>query len=241
MIEIRDLIKVNVTAFFRRPVNLGLIVFGIPSVIYGFYVFMRALPDFIFPEISAEMGAATGTLFAVVFLVGLVGLFQIISSLEADRRLCLSGFSMQNILIGRFLGIFIISTIISALSLGVMSYWVFAESYSRAFLVLTLSGFMYGMIGVLIGSSVPKELEASLILIFLADLDVFLGTGFLDFESAVVEYFPLHSPSILLRNAVLNGHLDNSHLLVLGVYILVFLYFSSLAFKKASSDEEGWF
>ena len=240
MIEIRDLIKVNVLAFFRRPVNLGLIMLGIPVVIYGFYVFMRALPDFIFPEISAEIGAATGSLFAVVFLVGLVGLFQIISSLEADRRLSISGFTMYNILVGRFLGILIISTIISIISLGVMSYWVLAESYPRAFLILVLSGFLYGLIGVLIGSLIQKELEASLLLIFIADLDVFLGTGFLDFESIIVEYLPLHSPSILLQSAVLDGYIDSSHFLVLGVYILLFLYFSSLAFKKASSDQEGW-
>ncbi len=240
MIEIIDLIKVNVSAFFRRPVNMGLIVLGIPVVIYGFYVFMRALPDFIFPEISAEIGAAAGSLFAVVFLVGLVGLFQIISSLEADRRLSISGFSMYNILIGRFLGILIISTMISIFSLVVMSYWVLARSYSRAFLVLVLSGFLYGLIGVLIGSLIQKELEASLLLIFIADLDVFLGTGFLDFESTIVEYFPLNSPSHLLQTAVLDGYVDSSHLLVLVVYILLFLYFSTLAFGKASSDERGW-
>lgn len=241
MIGIRDLIKINVAAFFRRPFNLALIFAGIPIVIYGFSVFMKALPDMFFPDISAEVGAATGTLFAVAFLVALVGLFQIISSLEADRRLSISGFSVKNILLGRFLGVVIISSIISAVSLGFMSFWVTAESYLRAYLVLVLSGSLYGSIGVLIGSIFPKELEASLILIFLADLDVFLGTGILEFESMIVDYFPLHSPSILFRQAVLEGIIDRSHMLVLLVYLLVFFYFSSLAFIKASTSEEGSF
>ncbi len=241
MIRIKHLIKINVATFFRRPFNLALVIIGVPTVIYGFMVFMRALPDRFFPGISAEVGAATGGLFAVACLVGVVGLFQMISSLEADKRLSISGFLGRNILVARFFGIFIISLIISGVSLGIMSYWVIPKSFVRVFLILTLTGFLYGLIGILIGSVITRELEGSLVLIFLADIDIFLSMEILEFDSSVVNYFPLRSPTFLLRLSVFEGYIDISHMIVLLVYILVFLYFSIIIFDRTSFHKEGLF
>lgn len=239
-----DVAKINLKAFLREPFNLVLVFLGLPAVILAFMVFMNAVPGWYFHfyvHTTRELGAVTGTLFSTAFLVGLVGLFQIISAIEADRRLVASGYPIRQIILGRILTIFVISTAVSAISLGIMLSFIGSRSYLGVYGVLLASGMIYGLMGILVGAVVPKKLEASLILVFLADLDAFMATGIVEWDHVLVNYLPLNSPSLLMQDMVFTGSVDIYHLGFSLAYLVIFAALAVLAFWRASCSEEGVF
>jgi len=81
-----------------------------------------------------------------------------------------------------------------------------------AFGALLAGGLIYALLGVLIGAVVPAEFEASLVVIFVANMDAFLGSGIATVDGAISRALPLHFPSSILRAAITDGAVDSSAL-----------------------------
>ncbi|MFB6109375.1 MAG: hypothetical protein ABEJ60_00675 [Halodesulfurarchaeum sp.] len=205
--------------FVREPVNMGLLVALPPIIITTYGSMMSAFPRMPYMTTSPDtLGAVAGTLFTSAFLPGVIGLFQVISARRADDRLSLAGFPRATLFVSRLLAVLVASLLTAAISLGVLATQVETASPVPAFLTLVFVGVVYGLVGMLIGTVLPRELEGSLVLIFFADMDEALASGIVRTDSVISKAFPLHYPHKLFTAAVDGTPIAESHVFAAGTY-----------------------
>lgn len=227
-------------SFFRNPRNVVLLMLVPPVVIYSYGVAMEAIPSVLLGDrAAADVGRINGALFATAFLTGIFGLFQVIDAHHADRRLVVAGFPRLELLVTRLVTIVGVSAFIALVSFLVFQQSVSPEAPLLAFVALVLSGLVYGLFGVLIGSLVPRELEGSLLLVFVADSDTIFGSGLLDWNSIVPKLFPLYYPHRILESAAFDGSVESADVLLALGYLAVLLVVVSLAFSHVMREGGG--
>lgn len=196
----------HLRALVRHPLHLVFLLVLPPVVIEGYGMAMASFPSVPFVETVPEtMGRINGAVFAAAFLAGLIGLFQVISAREADSRLQLAGFRRWELFCTRLATIVAVSLVAALGAFAVLSWQVDVAAPGIAFAALVLAGLLYGLLGVLIGALVPKELEGSLLLVFVADFDDFMASGLADIDSPLLQFLPLHYPHELFTAAVTTG------------------------------------
>lgn len=227
-------------SFFRNPRNVALLVLIPPVVIYSYGVAMEAIPSVLLGDrAAADVGRINGALFATAFLTGIFGLFQVIDAHHADRRLVVAGFPRLELLVTRLATIAGVSAFIALVSFLVFQQSVSPEAPLVAFAALVLSGLVYGLFGVLIGSLVPRELEGSLVLVFVADSDTIFGSGLIEWNSVIPKLFPLYYPHQVLESAAFDGSVESTEVLLALAYLAVLLVVVSLAFSRVMREGGG--
>jgi hypothetical protein len=192
-----------VREFVREPINVALLVVLPPVVITSYESMLSAFPRL--PYMTTDpgaLGATAGTLFVAAFLPAVIGLFQVISAQRADERLSLAGFPELALFVSRLGAVCLATLLTAALSLGVLTTTTEVESLALGFLTLAFVGGLYGLIGMLIGTVLPRELEGSLVLIFVVDVDEALASGVIATDAAATKLFPLHYPHEVFQAAV---------------------------------------
>lgn len=218
-------------SFFRNPLNVALLIVIPPMVIHSYGVAMEAIPDIIVGgRVAADVGRVNGALFATAFLTGLFGLFQIIGAYNADRRLVTAGFSRVRLLVVRVGTILVVSSFVGLVSYAVFSWYVSPERPLVVLGTLVVAGVSYGLLGVLIGSIVPRKLEGSLALVFIADADTVFGSGLIEWDSLVPKLYPLYYPNQLLGDAAFEGTIDTTHAALAGGYAVGLLAVVTVVF-----------
>jgi ABC-2 type transport system permease protein len=189
----------------RSPTALGLLVVLPPVVVVAYAEAMASFPALPFVEtVPRTAGRLNGALFATAFLAGLLGLFQVVSAARADRRLVVAGYPRLTLFLARLASVLVVVAVAATLSLATLWLGVTPEAPLAAFGALLLAGLTYGLVGVLVGSVLPRELEGSLVLVTLADLDAVLSSGLVEAEG-LGSMTPLHAANPLFRAAVLDG------------------------------------
>ena len=207
--------------FAREPVNLALLVALPPLVVVSYGSIMSAFPELPYMSSSPEtLGAVAGTLFVAAFLPGVIGLFQVISARRADERLVLIGFPRATLFVSRFLTVVAASLLTAGISIAVLTTRTDVAALPAAFGTLVGVGVLYGLVGMLVGAVLPRELEGSLVLIFVADIDEALASGIVRTDAAVTKLLPLHYPHELFRAAVTGSEIARSDALAAGAYLL---------------------
>jgi ABC-2 type transport system permease protein len=219
-------IRAHTLQFLRKPQNLVFLVVipPIATVMYGRAV--ERVSSLTVAYTSANLGAVgrlTGALWATAFLVGIIGLFQVISARRGDERLVLCGFSRSMLLATRCMVVFGVAVLVAVISGAVLWATVPVSAPLVAVGVLLLGGMMYGLIGMLVGALLPRELEGALVMALIVDIDDMVSSGlFFDPTSTVVtQLFPLYRPQTLLVAAVTGGSLPVDHAIGAGIYVLV--------------------
>lgn len=93
---------------------------------------------------------------AIAFLAGLAGLFVVLGSAEADRRLALAGFRSREVLASR-LGVIVAATLlVTAVSLAVTAVEFSPEQWVVFAGATLLVGLTYGLIGAVVGPLVGR-------------------------------------------------------------------------------------
>ncbi|MFB6270297.1 MAG: hypothetical protein ABEH83_10155, partial [Halobacterium sp.] len=172
----------------RQPTTVAMLALLPPFVVFVYGAAMTSFPEVGFIEgAAASYGRIGGALFATAFLSGLVGLFGTVSAARADRYLAFSGFSPVTLFATRVLVTVGVAAVAAAVSLAALATaGTGVASLPTAYAVLVLAGVLYGLLGVVVGALVPRELEGSLVLVFLADADSFLSGDVLQVESDLV-------------------------------------------------------
>lgn len=228
----------NLKTFFRNPFNVAALILLPLIVIEGMGYALGTMPEI--PGMTAvpeEEGRMLGALFSTSFLTGLMGLFQMISSQKADRRLNVVGAGKARLLTMRVLTILIVGTFAAGVNYTVMLRGLTPESHLLSFLSILIVSFMYGFFGVIVGVMVPHDLEGSLVMVFLADMDVFLGSGVFETQEWIQETFPSHYPGKVLREAVVEGTYTAGDLVWTSVYIVSLLVLASIIFYVSSRGD----
>jgi ABC-2 type transport system permease protein len=224
----------------REPTTLAMLAVLPPFVVFLYGAAMRSFPDVAFLGGSAaSYGRIGGALFATAFLSGLVGLFGTVSAAQADCYLSFAGFSPVVLFATRVVVSVGVAAVAAGVSLGaVAAAGTDIASVPRAYLVLVLAGVLYGLLGVVVGALVPRELEGSLVLVFLADMDSFLSGEVLQVDSAALELLPLHYPHALFTSAIRDGTLATDTLVPALAYLSILSVAAGVAYAAATG--RGW-
>jgi hypothetical protein len=212
--------------FLREPLHVLLLVVLPPLVIEGYGRAMGALGQLPFlAGDPATLGRVNGAIFAAAFLAGLVGLFQVISAIEADERLVVCGFDRGELFVSRLATVVAVSLVAAGVTLAVLLWQVEVDAPVVAFGALALAALVYGVLGVLVGTVVPRELEGSLVLVFVADMDDALASGLVEVDAPipVTEFLPLHYPHAIFEAAVTDGTVATGDVVAGVAYALVAL------------------
>lgn len=220
-------------SFLRNPLHLVFLVVLPPVVIEVYGVAMASFPELPFLEtVQATIGRVNGAVFAAAFLAALVGLFQVISATAADGRLQLAGYRRWELFLTRLATILLVALLAAVAAFLVLVWRLEVAAPVAAFGALALAGLLYGLLGVLIGTLVPKELEGSLLLVFVVDFDTFLASGLANIESPLVQLLPLHYPHALFTSAVQDGSVALGDVTAAVAYLLVALVAVMFAYVR---------
>ncbi|MFT4892133.1 MAG: ABC-2 type transport system permease protein [Halobacteriales archaeon] len=236
--RLRAGVSSHVRAFVRTPINVVLVV-ALPIVmVEGYGMAMEAFPSlpFLDAEQMVELGRVNGAVYTVAFFAGVLGLFQVISALQADERLRICGYSRAELFVSRLATVVLGTLVITLVSLGVLWWSTPVEAPLAAFGGLALAGLIYGLIGMLVGAVLPRALEGSLVIVFVVDADDFLSSGMLDLDAAILNAFPLHFPHQLFRDAVFDGTIRTGDALAGVAYLLVALAVVAALYVRLTGD-----
>lgn len=232
--------RAHARALLRNPLHVLFLVVLPPVVIEVYGLAMASFPTLPFMEaLPATLGRINGAVFAAAFLAGLVGLFQVISARQADDRLQICGFRRWELFLTRLSTILAVGLLAAGSAFAILAWRVQVAAPALAFAVLVLAGLVYGLLGALVGVLVPSELEGSLLLVFLADFDVFLASGLTTIDSPVRVLFPMHFPYQLFRSAVRDGSVGTGDLLATLAYIAVVGLLVLVAYVRLSGGERA--
>src|SRR5699024_3444638 len=236
-------IRAHATAFIRKPQNLILLVVVPPvvTVLYGNALKSISLVLSATGANPGTVGRLTGALFATAFLTGIIGLFQVISARRGDERLVLCGFSRSTLLATRLLIVICAAVLATTISFAVLWATVSVDALLATFGALLVGGVTYGLIGMLIGALLPKELEGSLVLVFLVDIDDALSSGLFESTTDLMKLLPLYRPHSLVESAVTEGSVATDDVLGAAVYFLVLLVVAFVIYRRmiATGGEAG--
>lgn len=220
-------IHASALSFFREPLNLALLVvlpalsIQIYGIGYGQFSEIGVLRTPVSLETTARI---TGAVFATGALAGVLGLFQIISARDADRRLSLCGYPAVDLLVSRFITLFLVCLVIatvSTISLKILLFEPLRAPLS-VFFGLLIGGIIYAMLGMLVGAILPRALDGSLVLVIIADMDNVLASGIFQIKDIITQFSPLSYSHDIVTQAVLSGDLASTKLLPAMTFILVF-------------------
>lgn len=245
MTRLSTVTRLRLTELARQPLTLVMLLVLPPVVIELYGVAVASFPQL--PYLGADpatVGRMTGTLFAVAFLAGLVGLFQVISARRGDERAAIAGFPRWELLSTRLVTMLTVAVAGATIALLTLGATVDIEATVLAFEVLVLAALVYGLIGIIVGTLLPKELEGSVVLVFMADIDNALSSGLFPIDASmrlplvgsvgVMDFAPLYHPHELFVTAVLEGAVASGHLLpalgwTLGLLVIAFVAYGNTA------------
>lgn len=232
-------VTVQLRTFLRDPLNAVLVLVLPVLVILGFGRAMATFPETpAMRTLPADSGRMFGALFSTAFLSGIFGLHQSIDARTADQRLILAGYSSSTLLLSRLVTILVVTLVGAGLSYAVTVFYVTPSAPVFAFFFLFIGGLVYALVGILTGAIVPRLFEGSLLVLFIADMDAFLGSGMAK-TNTKTEFLPLHYPYRLFQSAMTQGsyNLDNLLYAFIYVFILAFLvYFSFARVHRVGED-----
>lgn len=237
-------ISANLRSLLREPFAL-VMLFVLPAIsIQTYGESLGSLADLGLFETTTSLtttGQVTGGVFATGALAGILGLFQTLRTQAAERRLVVSGVQAAELIAARLAAIVVTAiavAVVTTLSLdALVSGGV--ESRPPLFLALFAAGVAYGLLGTLIGSVLPRELEGSLVLVMLADVDAIFASGLFGVTNDVVELLPLAHPHELAMEAVVEGTLASGHLLPAFAKVGVLLLCCTGAYSYGLSPRGG--
>jgi ABC-2 type transport system permease protein len=240
--------RLRLTELTRQPFTLVLLLVLPPTVIEMYGVALDSFPQL--PGVGADAATAgrmTGALFAVAFLAGLVGLFQVISARRGDERLAIAGVSRWVLLSTRLVTMLVVALAGTAVAFMIFASRVDVAAPALAAGVLVLAALVYGLLGIVVGTVLPRELEGSLVLVFLADIDNALSSGLFDVGAtvsvpavgtlSVTDFVPLYHPHELFSTAVLDGTLATEHLLPVVGWLAVLLAVAFVAYGHSTGGK----
>ncbi|MFB6253675.1 MAG: hypothetical protein ABEI06_03610 [Halobacteriaceae archaeon] len=225
--------------FVREPVNLGLLIALPPIVIISYGSMMAAFPKLPFMTTSPQtLGTINGTMYVAAFLPGVIGLFQVISALRADERLAIVGFPRSIMFVSRMLTVFVASLLTASIAMVVLNTQTTVARPLAGLGILLLVGNLYGLIGMIVGSILPRELEGSLVLIFVADIDEALASGIVRTDVAFTKLFPLHYPHDLFKAVVSGSGIEISTAIMAGSYWIVLVFVTLIVYTFVTGQRE---
>ena len=233
---------------YRRNVALWVLLAGLP--VFFITLSIAVTPDQPAPVELAEGGVRAVTILSMVdvhgaimvpitvaFLGGLAGLFVVLGSADADRRLVIAGYRPPEVLAAR-LGVIVLAvTLVSAVSLAVTALSFQPEVWVTFALATVAVALTYAMIGVVIGPLVG-QLGGLYLMFLLPFLDVGLAQNIM-FDAAPpawAAWMPAHGAVRVLIDGAFTPQFDEGVGLLLAIaWLLGITGAAALVFYRVAS------
>ncbi len=185
----------------------------------------------------ADVHGAVMVPITIGFLASLAGLFVILDSAQADRRLSLTRFRTNEILAVRMTVIAAASLVAAAVSIAVTAISFDAASWSVFVLANVLVALTYATIGVIVGP-IFGRLGGLYVLLALPFIDIGLAQNAM-FDAAPPawgRYLPAHGAVRVMMDGAFTPTFDETGALVLALVWLVGLAATAVAvFRRATA------
>ena len=214
---------------YRRNSALWVLLVGLP--IFFITLSIAITPDDPAPVELAEAGRRTITMLSMVdvhgaimvaitvaFLAGLAGLFVVLGSAEADRRLVIAGFRPREVLAARLGVIVLAAVLVTVVSLAVTAVSFTPQVWATFALATVTIAVTYAMIGVVIGPLVG-QLGGLCLMFLLPFLDVGLAQNVM-FDAAPpswAAWMPAHGATRVLIDGAFTPSFDETTGLLIAV------------------------
>ena len=191
--------------YSRRPLNVALLVL-VPlifvvlasGVITDFAQIVGTVTD------PRRLAAPTAG-WAAAFLSGVSGLFLVLGSRDADRRLAIAGMHPSLITAARLGTGLVLATVAAGASIGALALSAGVTNAAQTVAGTVMFAFMYLGIGVAIGALVRNDINGSLIVAFIWMIDVFLGPAMAGSDIWTTRLFPSHYVTLFMLDTT-SGH-----------------------------------
>ena len=199
------LTRLYLAEYSRRPVNLALLVL-VPLIfvvlaagqISDFAKIVGATAD------PAQLAAPTAG-WAAAFLAGVAGLFHVLGSRNADRRLAIAGMSPLQITAARLGSGIFLALLAAGASVAALAFRTGISDPARTIAGTVMFAVIYLGLGVAIGSMTKSDVNGSLLVIFIWMLDVFLGPAMAGSDIWITRLFPSHYVTLVMLDTS-SGH-----------------------------------
>ena len=214
---------------YRRNLALWVLLVGLP--VFFITLSIAITPDDPAPVELAEAGTRAITVLSMVdvhgavmvaitvaFLAGLAGLFVVLGSAEADRRLVIAGFRPREVLAARLGVIVLAAVLVSVVSLAVTAASFTPQVWPTFALATVAIAVTYAMIGVVIGPLVGP-LGGLYLMFLLPFLDVGLAQNVM-FDAAPpawAAWMPAHGATRVLVDGAFTASFDETTGLLIGL------------------------
>jgi hypothetical protein len=214
---------------YRRNVALWVLLVGLP--VFFITLSIATTPDDPAPVELVEAGRRSITVLSMVdvhgaimvaitvaFLAGLAGLFVVLGSAEADRRLVIAGFRPREVLAARLGVIVLAAVLVSVVSLAVTAGSFTPQVWPTFALATVAIAVTYAMIGVVIGPLVGR-LGGLYLMFLLPFLDVGLAQNVM-FDAAPpawATWMPAHGAARVLVDGAFTASFDETTGLLIGL------------------------
>ncbi len=189
----------------------------------------------------ADVHGALMVPITVAFIAGLAGMFVVVSSLEADRRLALAGIRPAEILTARLGVIGLAALLTAAVSLAVTAFDFLPAQWGPFALSSVIVAFTYGMIGVLVGALFGR-LGGLYVMFLLPMIDVGIAQNVM-FSAAPPDwgrFLPARGSVQLLVDGAFTPTLDRGDALLLALAWLVGITLvAGLVFHRIAAPEQA--
>lgn len=153
------------------------------------------------------VGEVTGAVFAASALAGILGLFQSQATRPADRRLVVAGYRRGELVAARFATVGLTALVVALVTTAALELVAGGRVAAPvpAAGALFLAAASFGLVGVLVGSVLSRQLEGSLVLVALADLGAIVASGLFGIDGDLARLLPLTRLHDVVLRAVVGG------------------------------------
>jgi VIT1/CCC1 family predicted Fe2+/Mn2+ transporter len=233
-------VEMSFREFARTPVLIALLAF-LPAYMIGVFVWL--VPDSTIPltvdgaTVTAEMSAfaaAFMTPVTVAVLSGIVGLFLMQTSQDADSRLRLAGFRARELVTARLGLLTAGSVVITGASLSVALFAFTPENLAPFVGAAVLTGVTYGLLGVITGIVIDR-LPGVYVMLFAPMVDILMFQNPLATESpSWTVALPGNFATDALMQAAFTSGVDLTDLLAAGGYVVALLSIGVVVFYRTT-------
>ncbi len=234
---------------YRRNGALWVLLVGLP--VFFITVSIAVTPDQPAPVELAEGGVRRISILSMIdvhgaimvpitvaFLGGLAGLFVVLGSAHADRRLVIAGYRPREVLAARLGNIVLAATLVSVVSLAVTALSFAPQSWGIFASATMIVALTYAMIGVVIGPLVG-QLGGLYLMFLLPFLDVGLAQNIMfdDAPPAWAAWMPAHGAVRVFIDGAFTAGFDEREglLLALGWLVVITAGGATLVFHRVAS------
>ena len=199
--------------YARQPINIALLLILPPLLVLAFASALSTFSNVLGGNLNESAGAGLGALWAAALLAGSASFFLLSASRRADERLLIAGLRPLTLNVAHAIGGGILAVVAGSVGFAMVIVTQDVASPIDLWLAIMLGAVAYEALGIMLAFFVRGDLEGSFLIILVFMFDAFVAGPLGGASGAWPNLFPLHHPSQIAVNAILDGNVDRTRYL----------------------------